>query len=82
MPRRLTAKEIISVLSENGFCLIGQKGSHQKWQNAEIGAVTIVPCCPLQPFMFPLMIMQQHSLCLERALKCLIKRTGRIVLGF
>ena len=38
--------------------------------------------CPLQPFMFPLMIMQQHSLCLERALKCLIKRTGRIVLGF
>ena len=44
MPRRLTAKEIISVLSENGFCLIGQKGSHQKWQNAETGAVTIIPC--------------------------------------
>ncbi len=44
MPRRLTAKEIISVLSENGFCLIGQKGSHQKWQNAKTGAVTIVPC--------------------------------------
>ncbi|MBD5427336.1 MAG: type II toxin-antitoxin system HicA family toxin [Treponema sp.] len=44
MPRRLTAKEIISVLSDNDFVLIGQKGSHQKWQNPCTGAVTIVPC--------------------------------------
>lgn len=43
MPRRLTAKEIISVLSDNGFIFIGQRGSHQKWQNPSTGAVTIVP---------------------------------------
>ena len=43
MPTRLTSKEIIHVLSENGFELIGQKGSHQKWRNSETGAITIVP---------------------------------------
>ena len=43
MPRRLSAKEIISILKENGFSLLGQKGSHQKWHNAETGATTIVP---------------------------------------
>ena len=30
MPVRLTAKQIISVLKDNGFELKGQKGSHQK----------------------------------------------------
>ena len=44
MPRRLTYKEIVSVLKDNGFEQIAQKGSHQKWRNAETGAVTIVPC--------------------------------------
>ena len=44
MPRRLSSKEIISVLNSNGFEMIGQKGSHQKWHNPETGATTIVPC--------------------------------------
>ena len=44
MPKRLTYKEIISVLQKNGFTLIGQKGSHQKWHNPASGATTIVPC--------------------------------------
>lgn len=44
MPNRLTSGEIISVLKDNGFKLLSQKGSHQKWRNAETGAVTIVPC--------------------------------------
>ena len=44
MPVRLTAKQIISVLKDNGFELIGQKGSHQKWHNSSTGATTIVPC--------------------------------------
>lgn len=44
MPRRLSSKEIISVLNSNGFEMIGQKGSHQKWHNSETGATTIVPC--------------------------------------
>ena len=44
MPKRLTSREIISVLKDNGFVLLSQKGSHQKWHNAETGAITIVPC--------------------------------------
>ena len=44
MPVRLTVKQIISILKENGFMLIGQKGSHQKWHNPNTGAITILPC--------------------------------------
>ena len=44
MPVRLTVKQIISILKENGFMLIGQKGSHQKWHNPNTGATTIIPC--------------------------------------
>lgn len=44
MPIRLTAKQIISVLKDNGFELTGQKGSHQKWHNSNTDATTIVPC--------------------------------------
>lgn len=44
MPVRLSAKQIISVLKDNGFVQIGQKGSHQKWHNPETGATTIIPC--------------------------------------
>lgn len=44
MPVRLTARQIVSVLKDNGFSLAGQKGSHQKWHNSETGATTIVPC--------------------------------------
>ena len=43
MPHRLTAKEIISILSDHGFILVGQKGSHQKWRSCVTGAVVIVP---------------------------------------
>ena len=43
MPIRLSAKQIIEVLEKNGFVLIGQKGSHQKWHNSQTGATTIVP---------------------------------------
>ena len=44
MPIRLSAKQIISVLKDNGFVQIGQKGSHQKWHNPQTEATTIVPC--------------------------------------
>ena len=30
----LGAKEVARVLKRNGFVLIGQKGSHQKWRHA------------------------------------------------
>ena len=43
MPVRLTAKQVISVLKDNGFELTGQKGSHQKWHNSNTDATTIVP---------------------------------------
>ena len=44
MPVRLTVKQIISILKENGFMLIGKKGHHQKWHNPNTGATTIIPC--------------------------------------
>lgn len=40
---RLTAKQVEAVLSENGFVLIGQKGSHRKWRHPESRAVLTVP---------------------------------------
>lgn len=43
MPKRLTAKEIIKVLSSHGFECVSQKGSHQKWKNVATGKITIVP---------------------------------------
>ncbi|MGO9245365.1 MAG: type II toxin-antitoxin system HicA family toxin [Verrucomicrobiia bacterium] len=30
----LAAREVARVLKRNGFVLIGQKGSHQKWRHA------------------------------------------------
>jgi predicted RNA binding protein YcfA (HicA-like mRNA interferase family) len=30
----LGAKEVVKILKRNGFMLIGQKGSHQKWRHA------------------------------------------------
>jgi predicted RNA binding protein YcfA (HicA-like mRNA interferase family) len=41
--RRLTAKEIESILSRYGFELVGQRGSHRKWRNLETRAVVTVP---------------------------------------
>ena len=43
MPVRLTAKQIISVLKDNGFELTGQKGSHQKWHNSNTDALLLFP---------------------------------------
>ena len=37
-----TAKEVVRVLRQHGFALIGQKGSHQKWRHAN-GRQVIVP---------------------------------------
>jgi predicted RNA binding protein YcfA (HicA-like mRNA interferase family) len=33
MPRRLTQKELESILSENGFSFIRQAGSHRVWRS-------------------------------------------------
>lgn len=41
--KRLSASEVIKVLSANGFEKIGQKGSHQKWKNYTSGCQVIVP---------------------------------------
>lgn len=30
----LNAKDVTKVLKQNGFLLVGQKGSHQKWRHA------------------------------------------------
>ena len=43
MPVRLTAKQVISVLKDNGFELTGQKGSHQKWHNSNTDALLLFP---------------------------------------
>lgn len=43
MPKRLTAREVEKVLTQNGFNLISQSGSHRKWKNEITGALTIVP---------------------------------------
>jgi len=40
---RLRSEEIIRVLNRNGFGLISQRGSHQKWRNPDTGKQVIVP---------------------------------------
>ncbi len=40
---RLKASEIISILQLNGFILISQRGSHQKWRDNDTGNQVIVP---------------------------------------
>lgn len=44
MPVRPTYSQVVKILIENGFCMVSQKGSHQKWRNYETGKITIVPC--------------------------------------
>lgn len=44
MPVRLTYTQVVKVLLDNGFTMVSQKGSHQKWRNQETGKLTIVPC--------------------------------------
>jgi len=41
--RRLTAKEIESILARYDFQLVGQRGSHRKWRNPESRSVVTVP---------------------------------------
>jgi predicted RNA binding protein YcfA (HicA-like mRNA interferase family) len=41
--RRISAKEIESILARYGFELVGQRGSHRKWRNQESRAVVTVP---------------------------------------
>lgn len=41
--RRLTAKEVERLLSNYGFVLVSQKGSHRKWRNQISGRQVIVP---------------------------------------
>jgi predicted RNA binding protein YcfA (HicA-like mRNA interferase family) len=41
MHRLLSSKEIISILKQNGFIFVSQKGSHKKFKKA--GKIVIVP---------------------------------------
>jgi predicted RNA binding protein YcfA (HicA-like mRNA interferase family) len=40
---RLKAEEIVHILARDGFVLISQRGSHQKWHNPDTGKQVIVP---------------------------------------
>ena len=40
---RLKAEEIVHILAHQGFILISQRGSHQKWHNPDTGRQVIVP---------------------------------------
>lgn len=39
----LTAKEIIKLLEQNGFCYIRSNGSHRLYRNSETGKSVVVP---------------------------------------
>lgn len=41
-PRRLTPREVVRILAANGFELLSQKGSHQKWRHPETRKQVIV----------------------------------------
>ncbi len=41
--RRLTAREVEGLLTDYGFALVSQKGSHRKWRNEQSGLQVIVP---------------------------------------
>jgi len=42
MPKRLSSDEVARILTQNGFSLVSQKGSHQKYRDAS-GRNAIVP---------------------------------------
>ena len=42
MPKRLSSTEVTRILIRNGFALVSQKGSHQKFRAAD-GRAAIVP---------------------------------------
>lgn len=39
----MTPKEIVRLLEQNGFVLVGSSGSHRKYRNPATGKTTIVP---------------------------------------
>jgi predicted RNA binding protein YcfA (HicA-like mRNA interferase family) len=41
--RRLTAREVETLLRRHGFELVSQKGSHRKWRHPGSGLQVIVP---------------------------------------
>ena len=41
--RRLTAKEVETLLKKYDFELVSQKGSHRKWRNSSLGLQVTVP---------------------------------------
>lgn len=41
--RRMSAREVESLLRKNGFELISQRSSHRKWRSASAGLIVIVP---------------------------------------
>jgi predicted RNA binding protein YcfA (HicA-like mRNA interferase family) len=41
--RRMTARELESLLRRHGFLLVSQKGSHRKWRNETLGLHVVVP---------------------------------------
>lgn len=41
--RRLTSREVESILARFGFFMISQKGSHRKWRHPVRGLQVIVP---------------------------------------
>jgi predicted RNA binding protein YcfA (HicA-like mRNA interferase family) len=41
--RRMDAKQVEKILTEYGFQLIAQKGSHRKWRNVERNLQVVVP---------------------------------------
>ena len=41
--KRLTANEVIKIISKYGFEKVSQKGSHQKWKHPETKRVIIIP---------------------------------------
>jgi predicted RNA binding protein YcfA (HicA-like mRNA interferase family) len=41
--RRMAASEVENLLSQHGFVMISQRGSHRKWRHSELGLQVIVP---------------------------------------
>ena len=42
----MTAKQMVRLLKKNGFVVVGQKGSHQKYKNYKTNRTVIVPMHP------------------------------------
>ena len=41
--RHMTAREVEAILSQHGFSMLSQKGSHRKWRHAKKRLQVIVP---------------------------------------